>query len=529
MAPRTVRAFLDCATAKHPERPFLVWGTESYSYAAFSRLSDQAAAAWHELGIGRGDVVAFILPNSAHFLMAWFGLAKIGAVLAAMNPGYAAREIHESLMHCQARHVLTTSTLSEVAAEGAKGTRVTDVMVLTDAAEANAAGTDFLRLLESCPPTVPGVGVKEVDPVSLVFTSGTTGKPKAVIQTHRNYVLTGEAYPSWLGLADGARIYSCLPLFHIGPQAYSAMGSIGTSGTVVLAPRFSATKFWDDVVHHNVNAFNFIGAMAVILTKQPASPLDRAHQVRIAYGVPALPPALKREVEGRFGLRVISGFGMSETTFGLIEPLDEPGKPGSMGIPRNHPDTAIPRTRARVVTDSDLDARPGETGELLLKNAAMMKGYLRDRPLTRAVLRDGWLSTGDLVRRDEDGYMFYVARKEEMLRIRGENVAPVEVETVFSSHPEVMECAVIGVPSAFTDEDMVMFVVSRSGSSLDASQLLDWASRRLARHKLPRFIQFVSRLPKTPSQKVAKHRLKLNWRPDRAYDHQLSRPGPHMR
>ena len=224
------------------------------------------------------------------------------------------------------------------------------------------------------------------------------------MQTHRNYVLTGQAYPLWMGMNRGDRVYACLPLFHINSQAYSTMGAIGAEGALVLAPRFSASGFWPEVRRHRVNVFNYIGAMAVILSKSEPSADDTDNAVRVAYGVPALPQAVREQVEQRFGLDCISGFGMSETTYGLLEPRDARRRPGSMGVPRHHPDPSVPRTEARILDRHDNEVGPGVVGELVLKNAAMMLGYFKDPDRTAEALRDGWLHTGDSAWRDEDGW-----------------------------------------------------------------------------------------------------------------------------
>ncbi|MBL0922544.1 MAG: AMP-binding protein, partial [Phycisphaerales bacterium] len=170
----------------------------------------------------------------------------------------------------------------------------------------------------------------------------TTGKPKAVMHSQRNFVLTGQSYPAWMGMERGDRIYACLPLFHINSQAYSTMGAIGARGAIVLVPRFSASRFWSDIKRHRVAVFNFIGAMTLILSKKEPEPGDTDHVVKVAYGVPALPGDLRDELEARYGMRIVSGFGMSETTFGLLEPFAERRRAGSMGFPRPHPDPHRP-------------------------------------------------------------------------------------------------------------------------------------------------------------------------------------------
>jgi crotonobetaine/carnitine-CoA ligase len=298
------------------------------------------------------------------------------------------------------------------------------------------------------------------------------------------------------------------------------MGAIGAAGAIVLSPKFSASRFWPEVRRHRVNVFNFIGAMTVILSKKEPSPDDADNDVKVAYGVPALPEEVRLDIEQRFGLKVISGFGMSETTFGLVEPLDDTRKTGSMGVPRHHPDSSVPRTEARIVDDDGQDVADGTTGELLLRNAAMMQGYFNDPERTREALDpDGWLHTGDSAWRDPDGFFYFVDRKKDIVRRRGENVSSLEVERVINEHDAVLESAVLGVASDLTDEDILVFVVLRDDRQVTPDEIVAWCKERLAKFKIPRYVEFVDALPKTPTSKIEKHRLReLPASPDRFDD-----------
>jgi crotonobetaine/carnitine-CoA ligase len=319
--------------------------------------------------------------------------------------------------------------------------------------------------------------------------------------------LTGEGYAHWVELQQGERLYLCLPLFHINSQAYTVMGAIAARAAIVLVERFSASRFWSDMVEYGVNVFNYIGSMLAVLMKRDVTPEERRHAVRLAYGAPALPDPLRREVEERFGLTLISGFGMSETTFGLIESLRGERRPGSLGKPRQHPDPRIVN-EARVVDENGCDVPAGEVGELILRSPVMMKGYYRDPEQTAQTNRDGWLYTGDLVRTDEDGFFYFVDRKKDIIRVRGENVSSSEVEQVLSEHPAVQEAAVVGIPSELTDEDVAAFVVPRPEAQLDVADVSAWCRTRLADFKAPRHVWLVESLPKTETQRTEKYHLR---------------------
>ncbi|WP_328418470.1 AMP-binding protein [Micromonospora sp. NBC_00389] len=500
-----VRDFLEEAVAENPDAPLLLWEDEVVSYAEFDAHVNRAAHMWHGLGVRRGDRVAFMVDNKPEFLYAWLGLAKLGATLVAVNTGFKVTETAYLLEHSEARIALVDPHHGDMfAGLCAAGGPLERVLVLGD----DPRFTSYQSLVDAALPEAPPVDVAANDVISFIYTSGTTGKPKAVMQTHRSFVMTGQAYPHWVNMARGDRIYACLPLFHINSQAYSTMGAIGARGAIVLSPRFSASRFWDDIRRHRVAVFNFIGAMTLILSKKEPAPDDLDNDVKVAYGVPALPGALRRQLETRYGMRVISGFGMSETTFGLVEPLDGECKDGSMGLPRSHPDPSVPRTEARVVDEEGRDLPDGVIGELVLRGPALMAGYFHDPERTAESLRDGWLFTGDMAWRDKDGYYFFVDRKKDIIRRRGENVSSLEVEDVLNEHPAVLESAVVGVPSDLTDEELFAFIVARPDTDLDYEDLAAWAAERLAVFKVPRYYQRIDRLPKTDTQKIEKHTLR---------------------
>jgi crotonobetaine/carnitine-CoA ligase len=523
-----VRDFLEDAVRAVPDELLLIHEQGSLTYAELNRRVDRAAYAWHELGVRKGDRVAFMLENRPEFLEAWLGLAKIGAILVAVNTRWQAAEVGHFLELTEPRLALVSERYRDVfqaalrsqgpgtvwvpAPRGggvgrgrARAGAITLEEVLTLGPDPRFP--DFGQLLEGARPEAPPVDLRADDVISFISTSGTTGRPKAVMQTHGNYVLTGEGYARWVELRPGERIYLCLPLFHINSQAYTTMGAIAARATIVLAERFSASRFWSDMVRYRVNLFNYIGSMLAVLMKREVTPEERQHAVRLSYGGPALPGPLRQEVEERFGITLISGIGMSENTFELIEPLHEERRPGSLGKPRQHPDPRIVN-EARVVDDEGRDVPDGEVGELIFRNPVLMKGYYRDPEQTAQTVRDGWLYTGDLVRRDEDGYFYFIDRKKDIIRVRGENVSSAEVEGVLADHPAVQEAAVVGVPSELTDEEVAAFVVPRPGEKPGAEDLVAWCKGRLADFKVPRYVWLVESLPKTETLRVEKPRLR---------------------
>jgi carnitine-CoA ligase len=346
--------------------------------------------------------------------------------------------------------------------------------------------------------------VRPEDPAVLIPTSGTTGRSKLVTQSHRAYAMAGEGFPFWMRLTSDDRLMTSLPLFHINAAAYSMLGSVAARAGLVLLPRFSASGFLDAARRYGATEFNAIGAMLEMIMRQPARPDDAETPLRLCYTGPSPTRERQLEIERRLGIEVVCGYAMSESPYGLI--WAHGTRPyGTLGSARQHPELGEVN-RARVM-DGGRPVAAGEVGELELSNPTLMLGYHGMPEETAEVLVDGWLRTGDLVRDNGDGTLTFVARRKEVIRRRGENLAPAEVEAALEAHPEVVEAAVVGVPSELTEEEVKAFVVVRPGAEVTPAALHAWAATRLARFKVPRYIELVEGLPRTPTGRLAKHQL----------------------
>jgi len=470
--------------------PWLRYEGESFTLADVTSQVDRLAVGLAERGVVRGDVVAILAGNRPETIFAWFASNRLGAIATPLNPAYKAPELAGVLALTKPRLVVVTDELRALAAAA----DATAVLASPDELARGGTGS-------------PRAAVEPDDVAVLLATSGTTGAPKAVMQTHRTYALTAEAFPWWLGLGESDRLLCTLPLFHINAQAYSTMGALGCGAGLALVPRFSASRFWSDVRRHEATEVNAVGAMIHILLSAEPSAADRDHRLRLCYSALALPEEKHRAFEERFGTKMIVGYGLSETTFGTVWPLDAPPRYGTIGVLRQHPRLGT-INRGRVVRDDGSDAGPDEVGELLLSNPATMRGYLGDAEQTRAVFDGEWLRTGDLVRRDAEGTYTFVARKKEILRRRGENVAAAEIERALAAHAAVLEAAVIGVPSSLGEDDIVAFVVPRPGASIDVEELRAFVRERLADFKVPARIHVRDALPRTATERIAKHLLR---------------------
>jgi crotonobetaine/carnitine-CoA ligase len=486
--PETIPELVAWRAAQTPSTPWLFYESDSWTLADVAEKVDRMAVGLAERGVAHGDRVAIVLGNEPDALFAWLAANALGAIAMIVNPALKPPEV-EGLFSLVSPRVLVSNE--------------THAHVFSNETRARAIPPSALAEHGR---GAPRVVVRPDDVAVLIATSGTTGAPKAVAQTHRAYTLTAEAFPSWLGLDARDRLLMALPLFHINAQAYSTMGALGAGASLAMLPKFSASRFWTEAKRLGATELNAVGAMVRILMRTPPHG-DRDHTLRACYAALALPEAEHRAFEERFGVAMTVGYGMSETTFGTVWPRGAAPRYGTMGTLRQHPRLGA-ISRARVVRDDESDARDDEVGELWLASPATMKGYFGSPRETEAAIVDGWLRTGDLVRRDADGWFTFVARKKEVIRRRGENVAAAEIENALCAHASVAEAAAIGVPSELGEDEIVAYVAPRSGMMIDVDALRAFLRERLADFKVPSVIHVRDALPHTATERIAKHLLR---------------------
>jgi carnitine-CoA ligase len=487
--PETIPELFDEAVAEAPDKVWLVTGGDAFTYAQARERVGRSAAGLRERGIRRGDLVLATMRSTPDYLFTWLASAYAGSILVTANPRGAEAEQAGLIGQVRPKLVVTDPGL-EAVFSGATGWGA-------------GAVADVAALFAADAQDGPGPAGAD-DPAVLIPTSGTTGRSKLVTQTHRAYVMAGEGFPWWMELGRDDRLMTSLPLFHINAPAYSVLGSVAARAGLALLPRFSASTFIDSARRLGATEFNAIGAMLEILMRQPERPDDAENPLRLCYTGPAPPKARQLEIEARFGLRIVCGYAMSESPYGTIWPRGT--RPfGTLGAIRQHPTLGVVN-EGRVMHDGTPVAA-GEVGELELRNPAVMKGYWNMPDETARVLSaDGWLRTGDLVTANADGTYTFIGRVKEVIRRRGENVAPAEIEEALSSHPAVFEAAVVGVPSELSEEEIKAFVVLHEGGG-DLGDVRAHAAGRLAPFKVPRYIEAVAELPHTPTGRVAKHEL----------------------
>jgi crotonobetaine/carnitine-CoA ligase len=509
--PDTIPGLLVEAADRDPGGVWLRTDDGTLTFAATAARVARIVDRLTDAGLCRGDLVVVTARTTPPYLLCWLALACLGAVTVPTDP--SARRDELAALLAQVRPSALVTDADVLAGLGADPTqrdggpvavpRVLDIGEVVGDWRAEVAGGTLVPV------------VSPDDLAVLIPTSGTTGRSKLVMQTHRAYAMAGEGFPYWMDLTADDRLMTSLPLFHINAPAYSVLGSLACGAGLVLLPRFSASGFLDTARRHGATEFNAIGAMLEMLVRRPARADDADSDLRLCYTGPSPARAWQEAFERRFGLRVVCGYALSESPYGLI--WRRGTRPfGTLGSARQHPRLGTVN-EIRVVDDDGRDVPPGRTGELLLRNPTVTPGYWQMPQESAAAVVDGWLHTGDLVTPNADDTVTFVARRKEVLRRRGQNLSPAEVEDVVVAHPDVLEAAVVAVASELTEDEVKAFVVAVPGRTLDFEELRRWTAQRLSAFKVPRFWQRVDELPRTPTARVAKHRLPTG-HPEQEYD-----------
>jgi len=486
----------------------------TFTYGQIDAWTDRVAHALQGIGVRRGGHTGLLMGNSAEHLATFLAIAKIGAVSVPVNT--AARG--ELL-----RYYLGQSDCETVVVDAALAARLHEVLpelplvkrviVVRTGEEGEAALelagafeiADFHALVDraATTPFVPAVESRFCDLVLIAYTSGTTGPSKGSMLSQAAALTYGTSAAEAQGYRASDIFYVCLPLFHNNALLAATGAALVCGASVVMSRRFSVSRFWDEIRESKATITNFLGAMSSFLWSQPPSPADADNCLRLVSMAPT--PKYAAEFEERFGLRAMNNYGLSDygmvTSFTQWDPRE---KLGSIGRPRRG-------VQVCIVDDDDFELPPGEPGEMVLRFDEPWRGtmgYYKMPEATLASRRNLWFHTGDRGMRDADGYLYFVDRKKDCIRRRGENISAFEVEQIIATHPGVADAAVFPVATATNDEEVAAVVVTKPGAQLDELQLVAHCQRNMAYFMVPRYIQFREALPTTMSQKVEKFKLR---------------------
>ncbi len=499
-------------------RTYLRVENRRYSFAETHAIAGAVARGMASRGVKRHDYVALFLPNCEEFIFAWYATLLLGAAFVPINTAYKGFMLDNPLNDSQARGIVVHRELLPqlAAASDAARARLDWVAVVGGMKGAQLPPgpkqyIDFGELRVDAGPE-PEVEADYRDVQSVMYTAGTTGPSKGVLISNAHFFASAMVFLRSLALSRADVLYTDLPLFHGLASRLGALPALMVGAEVVLGDRFSATQFWQRVTECQATVAHTIFTIPEVLKALPPGPHDRAHRLRAMYNAHH-----DQEFEERYNVRLVEAYGMSET--GLVMYTHYPERRfGSAG--RIHEDWEV-----RLVDEMDMPVPTGEPGEITLRPklpSIMMQGYLNRPEATVEAWHNLWFHTGDLARMDEDGFFYFVDRKKDRIRRRGENVSSWEIEHSVSAHPAIAECTALPHPAAGGEDDIRVVAVLKADARLAPEALLDWLQERMPYFMLPRYVEFLPTLPRNPTNKVEKYRLLTDGLGPKAWDREAA-------
>jgi long-chain acyl-CoA synthetase len=492
----------------HPENVAVVFRDVSLTYRELEALTNRFARALAALGVAKGDRVCVLSPNCPEYIIAFYAIARVGAVASPMNPSYREREIEYQLNDTEAVAIVVHRSLVPLVENVRPHARhLRHVIAVGPGPVTVPAVKTFAELIAPQPATPPArVALQEDDLVALPYSSGTTGLPKGVMITHRNLVTNNLQFVACIRMRETDRLMLFLPFYHIyGTMLMGA--AVYTGATCVLMERFEPVECLELVQRHRVTLFFVVPPVLLMLSNWPElAKYDLSSLRTTMVGAAPVAPELARRFKQLTSVPVLQGYGMTEAS-----PLTHVNPVYDEGL--NVVDSAglLAHDTAHKIVDIETGERelpPGEVGEVCIRGPQIMRGYWRAPEATAAALRGGWYYSGDIGYVDERGYLFIRDRKKEMIKFKGFGIAPAEIEALLVEHPAVADAAVIGKPHPEAGEIPKAFVVKKKGQELTAGEVVAFVKGRLANYKVPGEVEFVDAIPKTPSGKILRRVLK---------------------
>jgi len=482
--------------------PWLIFEGKEYTNADCEARSSQLAHALIGLGVKPGDRVVVTMPNCPEVVVAFSGVIKAGAVVVPVLPLLQVQELHFIFQDCEPNVVLTTEMLWTKVTEAAKGLPSPPLIFTLDQPDSPRS---LQQRMEQAPSTMPSLAISAREAAALLYTSGTTGEPKGVVLTHQNLYANANAAAGMAQLLPteyGRVALGVLPISHaFGFTMMNVALLLGDQ--VVLLPYFEPKKVLEAIEKYRVTHTAMVPAMFHALCHTPeADRYDTSSLIACVSGSASLPPSLAEQFQRQFGCLILEGYGLSEAA--PIVTATDPTKPiklGSVGLP-------LSGVQVAVVDEHGNHLPPNEVGELIVSGPNVFRGYYKKEEETRRALRDGWLYTGDMARIDEDGYVFIVDRKKDVIIRGGFNIYPRDLEELLLTHPAVADAGVVGVPSPKMGEEVAAYVVIRRGESATEEELIRFCQEKVAKYKSPRFLKIVGYLPKNLLGKTDKKTLR---------------------
>ena len=502
-------AILRNSARKHPGKPAIIVGETRLSYAELDTRARRFAGALAKLGVKRGQHVALLLPNVPHFTIAYYAAHYLGCPVVPLNVLLTADEIAYHLSDSDSVVLVAWEGFFAQAETGFNRAEACKHLIVARggpaAAGVGSSALDMAALISEGEPLSELPDTNPDDTAVVLYTSGTTGRPKGAELTHFNLFYNAEYFATKLVPLDSTAVsLAVLPLFHSFGQTVVQNGTLSAGGTIVLLPRFEPKAAFELMHAHKVTLFAGVPTMYFALLHYPdAKAFDLSALKYCVSGGSAMPVEVMRAFDEKYRVNILEGYGLSETSpVASFNVLHRPKKPGSIGLPLEHVEFKLVDEQGRTITE------PMVPGEICIKGPNVMKGYYKRPEANAEAIKSGWFSTGDVAHCDEDGYYFIVDRKKDMIIRGGFNVYPREVEEVLYAHPSVLEAAVIGVKHESHGEEVKAVLALKPGQHASAEDIIAYCKEKLAAYKYPRLIEFREALPKTATGKILKRELR---------------------
>lgn len=505
----TVGEVLARRAAETPNATFLVFEAEDgtvteLSYAQFSAHVERLAGGLAAIGVEAGDRILMQLPNRLEIVATMFAAGRLGAIFVPSNTANRESELAHMLGITEARCVVTVAEHVATARAALAASGLDSPVVVCGGGASGGSVLDYESLLDRSAPA-PRTPVEAGDPLQIMFSSGTTARPKGVVATHTNQLSSGRRQAMSYRVDAEDRMLTVLPLFHASAQSTTLFAALVSGGTAIFLERYSASRFWNQMRAHRTTRLTLVAMLLRTLVAQPASETDRDHSLRSVGYATNIDESAQGEFEERFGVRLTNAYGLTEAlTEVTIGPVDGPRHWPSVGVPTMD-------RQVRIVGEDGGALPPGAVGEIQIKGVpgeTIMQEYYRDPAATEWALHDGWLRTRDMGWIDEDGYMYFSDRDVDLIKNAGENVSASEVESVLLQHRDVAEAVVIGISDPIRDEVIKALIVPQEGAEVSVEEIAEFCRQRMARFKVPAVIELREQLATNAVGKVDKKQLR---------------------